>query len=160
MNSPQPCILGIDPGLSGGIAFLSPFDGRMTAEDTPVAGSVIDAANMAERIRQFAPTQAVIELVGAMPGQGVTSMFTFGRAFGTAIGIVQTLQIPIEFVSPARWKKHFRLPSDKEAARRKAIELYPSSAGSFSRKKDHGRAEATLLARYGADLLLNIGRAA
>lgn len=148
-------ILAVDPGLSGAIAFYAPdAPDLVTAEDVPVVAGEIDAVTLAARIRQMAPTMAIIELVGARPGQGVTSMFKFGRAFGTVIGVIGTLQLPIHYVSPQRWKKHFRLSAEKEDARREAIRLFPASAAQFLRKKDHGRAEAALLARFGADTLL------
>ena len=151
---PVDYILGIDPGLSGAMAFLACADyGMVTAEDAPVAGDAINAALMADRIMQLRPTVCVIELVGAMPGQGVSSMFKFGRAFGTAIGIVAALDIPIHYVTPAKWKAHFRLPKDKDAARQRAINFWPASADRFTRKKDAGRAEAALIARYGLETL-------
>lgn len=149
------CVLGIDPGLSGAIAFYAPdAPATVTAEDMPIVAGEVDAVTLATRIRQMAPTMAIIELVGARPGQGVTSMFKFGRAFGTAIGVISALQIPIHYSSPLRWKKHFRLTTDKEQSRREAIRIFPASASQFSRKKDHGRAEAALMARYAADTIL------
>ena len=147
------CILGVDPGLSGALAFYFPASpSHIVAEDIPVAGGAIDAATLAQRIAQMRPTMAVIELVGAMPKQGVSSTFKFGRAFGTVIGVVAALGIPTHFVAPTRWKRHFRLNANKDDARALALRLWPT-AECFSRKKDHGRGEASLLARYGAETL-------
>lgn len=147
-------ILGVDPGLSGAIAFLSPsYMDLVKVDDMPVAGDAVNAAYLADRIMQMRPDAAIIELVGAMPGQGVSSMFKFGRAFGTVIGIVQALDIPLHFVTPAKWKAHYRIPKDKDAARALAIRYWPGKAKDLSRKKDAGRAEAALLARYAAETL-------
>lgn len=154
MTVPEHCILGIDPGLSGAVAFYFPSRPTLIAsDDVPVAGDEVDAATLAQRIRQIAPTVAVIENVHAMPKQGVVSMFRFGRAFGAVLGVVAALGIPAHLVAPGRWKRHFRLASDKEDSRALALRLWPTSE-QFSRKRDHGRAEAALLARYGGEVLL------
>lgn len=145
-------ILGIDPGLSGAMAFLPlTLPSLVTVDDLAVAGDALDAASIADRIAQMRPDIAVIEQVGAMPKQGVSSTFKFGRAYGTVIGIVGALDIPIHYVTPSRWKKHFRLPAEKEAARALALRLWPGTADRFSRKKDAGRAEAALIARFAAE---------
>ena len=68
-------------------------------------------------------------------------------------GVVASLAIPTHMVTPGRWKKHFRLDADKEKARALAIRLWPSSEH-FERKKDHGRAEAALIARFGAETII------
>lgn len=149
----ETCILGIDPGASGAISFYFPSRPELiAAEDVPTVAGEVDAADLARRIRQMDPALAIIEQVGALPKQGVSSTFKFGMAYGTVRGVVAALAIPTHLVSPVRWKKHFRLDSDKEKARALAIRLWPSSAH-FGRKKDHGRAEAALLARYAAEVL-------
>jgi len=148
------CILGVDPGVSGAIAFYWPeAQHRVIAEDAPTAFGLIDAVTLADRIRQLKPDLAIIESVGAMPGQGVSSTFKFGRAVGTVDGILSTLVIPRRFVTPTVWKRHWRLDKDKEKSRALAIQLFPSCANHFARKKDHNRAEAALIARYGAEVL-------
>ena len=91
----------------------------------------------------------VVEQVNAMPGQGVTSMFNFGQTFGAIKGICAALELPIFFVRPAKWKKHFELiNSSKDASRTKAIEMYPSIAAKLSKKKDVNKSDAILIARY------------
>ena len=105
---------------------------------------------LAKRIREMQPAVAVIEQVGAMPKQGVSSTFKFGASFGLVRGVVLALGVPLHHVTPGVWKKHFRLNSDKEKARALALRFWPASEH-FSRKKDHGRAEAALIARYGAE---------
>lgn len=148
------CILGVDPGISGAVAFYWPHaPDRVVAEDFPTVAGRIDAITLTGRIRQLRPELAILEAVGAMPGQGVSSTFKFGVAYGTALGILASLCIPVRFVSPTVWKKHWRLDRDKEKSRALAIQLFPTCAGHFARKKDHNRAEAALIARYGAEVI-------
>jgi hypothetical protein len=157
-NLPEKCILAIDPGLSGAAAWFFPAHPELiSAEDLPVAGHEIDAAALRRRIDQMRPDVAIIEQVAARPGQGVSSMFRFGQAYGTVIGVIAGAGIPLYRTSPSRWKKHYHLDSDKEAARALAIRLWPSSAH-FGLKKHHGRAEAALLARYAAETLVGGGQ--
>lgn len=153
--SDNPCILGIDPGVSGAIAFYFPdHPGAVAAEDVPTVDGEIDAATLARRIEQMRPDLAIVERVGAMPKQGVASTFKFGAAYGAVLGVIGALKVPSHLVAPTRWKKHFRLSSEKEEARALALRLWPARAELFERKKDHGRAEAALLARYGAEAAL------
>lgn len=142
------CLMGCDPGLTGAIAFYFPSaPDRIAVEDMPVAGEHIDPAELARRIRIMAPAVAIIERVGAMPKQGVSSTFKFGTGYGMVQGVVAALGIETRFVTPGVWKKHFRLPAEKEMARALAIQLWPS-CDNLGRKKDAGRAEAALIARY------------
>ena len=90
---------------------------------------------------------AVVEEVGAMPGQGVTSMFNFGYSAGIIAGVVAGLQLPIVMYRPAVWKRQAGVPADKGAARQMAQRYWPGSRA-FDRVKDDGRAEAALLARW------------
>lgn len=147
------CILGIDPGLSGAAAFYFPAaPDRVAVYDMPVVAKSIDAASLARRIEQMRPDLAIVENVGARPGQGVSSMFRFGVAHGAVLGALAALNVPTHLVSPTSWKRHFKLDSDKEAARALAIRLWPA-CDHFGRKKDHGRAEAALIARWAAETL-------
>jgi crossover junction endodeoxyribonuclease RuvC len=145
------CIMGVDPGLSGAVAFYWPSQGRLIVEDMPAVASQVDTANLAALIGQHGPDAAIIELVGAMPKQGVSSTFKFGVSYGAVRGVLSALGVPYRLIAPSKWKRHFTLPSDKEEARARALQLWPVENDRFSRKKDHGRAEAALLARYGAD---------
>lgn len=155
------CILGLDPGVSGAIAFFfCDAPDRVAVEDVPVVAGEISAHLLADRIKTFGPSIAMVERVSAMPGQGVSSMFNFGVSFGQARGVIGALNIPLHYVTPARWKKHFRISADKDAAREAAIRLFPSCSASFARKKDHGRAEAALIARYAFETLFPASAAA
>jgi crossover junction endodeoxyribonuclease RuvC len=78
-------------------------------------------------------------------------MFAFGESFGVIRGVVSALGMPLELVTPATWKRRFGLiGAEKDAARTKATELYPGII--LARKKDVGRADALLIARYGLEL--------
>ena len=144
------CIMGIDPGISGAVAFYFP-DQRagISAYDVPIVGKEINASALHDLIHQYAPDLAVIEIVHSMPKQGVASSFNFGMSYGIAKGVVGSLHIPTINVAPTKWKKHFGLTAYKEQARALAISTWPFSEH-FRRKKDNGRAEAALLALYGA----------
>lgn len=154
------CILGVDPGLSGALAFYFP-DGPhlIAAEDMPVAGGEVDVATLAARLRQMAPTVAIVEQVHTMPKQGIASSGKFMLAYGMVRGLVTGMGIPTHLVPPRRWKGHFHLDSNKDKSRALALRYWPTSTA-FARKKDDGRAEAALLARYGAEVLLAEARPA
>ena len=150
-------IIGIDPGLSGGIAILDDlkifdlFDMPIMAEGKKNKNQLNSAqlVNIIKKNIISGSTSVIVEQVGAMPGQGVTSMFNFGQTFGAIKGICASLNLPIFFVRPAKWKKHFDLiNSSKDASRTKVIEMYPSISERLSKKKDVNKADAILIARY------------
>lgn len=149
-------ILGIDPGgVSGGWAVLDEFGKIISTGELPVAGTgaqrVISGQLFAAVVERFTPARACIERVGPMPKQGTASTFKFGRGLGVVEGVIGGAMIPVDYVSPAVWKRHFGLGADKEQSRQKAIETWPESAAlHFARVKDHGRAEASLIALWAA----------
>ena len=151
-------IIGIDPGISGAISVL---ENKKILEvyDTPtmIEGKKnkrqINSAQVTniikERLNNEKEVIVVVEQVNAMPGQGVTSMFNFGQSFGVIKGICAALSLPIYFVRPSKWKKHFNLiKTNKDASRTKVIEVYPEISSKLSRKKDSNKADAILIARY------------
>lgn len=147
------CILGVDPGASGAVSFYFPdIPNKIGVVDFPLVDGEINCSALADIIRGYAPDLCVIELVSAMPKQGVSSTFKFGCAYGMVRGVVATLGIPQYYVTPAKWKRFYGLSAEKEKARELAVSLWPA-ADAFRRKKDHGRAEAALLAKYGAEAL-------
>jgi len=146
---PAVCICGVDPGLSGAIAFYFPCaPDRVAAEDMPTVAGQIDSATLAGRIAQMRPDVAIVERVSARPGQGVSSTFKFGASYGAVIAILAALQVRTVLVPPGVWKKHFRLSADKEASRALALRTFAKTPEHFARKKDHGRAEAALMAAW------------
>ena len=156
-------IIGIDPGLSGGIAILDDLK-IFDIYDMPIMSegkknkNQLNSAQLVNIIKKNiisnGDTFLIVEQVSAMPGQGVTSMFNFGQTFGSIKGICAALNLPIFFVRPAKWKKHFDLiNSSKDASRTKVIEMYPSISPRLSKKKDVNKADAILIDRYFRDCL-------
>ena len=153
---PRP-VLGIDPGLSGAFALFTPTTGALVVFDMPTftlsrGGKTKrdpDATELARLVDAAGPiAHAFVESVGAMPGQGVSSVF----AFGLALGILAANFIPLTMVAPVKWKRALGVPAEKDGARARASQLMPAHAGLWSRCKDDGRAEAALIAYYGATL--------
>ena len=92
-----------------------------------------------------------------MPRQGVASGFKYGRAVGAIEAALALCAIPTEIIEPAVWKRYWHLPGkDKEAARQKALQLFPGAHAMLARKRDHGRAEAMLIALYGASQQMRV----
>jgi crossover junction endodeoxyribonuclease RuvC len=148
----------MDPGIKGALSFLhTQAPERTSVYDVPIAGGEINVPGLADLIRSYAPDVAFLERAGARPGQGVVSMFNFGRSYGEVRGAIGALQIPLHFVTPQRWKKHFGLTSDKDQSRMLAIRLFPAVADHFKLKKHDGRAEAALIGLYGAQTLHLLG---
>jgi crossover junction endodeoxyribonuclease RuvC len=155
-------VAGIDPGKTGALAILYPD--AVTFLDVPrieLRGkdkpAWLDWYTGWSNALEFACVDLiVIEDVSARPGQGVTSMFTFGRSLGYAHAIAAGVRPRprIEFVTPAVWKgKLGLLNSGKGASREKCRSIYPSTAHYLQRVKDDGRAEAALIAHYGKTFL-------
>lgn len=142
-------VLGIDPGSrSGAFAVIDTKRKAYIVGDIPTTKDGVNAAEFARIVSMCKPTHAVCERVGPMPLQGVSSVWSFARAYGTILGVLAALEVPVELYTPPTWKKHYKLPGkEKERARQKAIELFPSVSG-LHRKMDHGRAEALLLANF------------
>lgn len=148
-------VYGIDPGFSGAIAELHP-NGTLYVHDMPTVpgqkGKV--ELNMHALFDLLdSPTAATVwlEKVGARPGQGVSSMFRFGQQLGALEMATAGHGHQLRYVTPASWKKHFGLVADKGAARSIAMQRFPKHAQLFARVKDDGRAEAALIALYGAE---------
>ena len=146
--------LGIDPGLSGTLAAVEMVNGvpvLIDAIDMPSTGTGakarVDIIAAAQWIAKHAPSTAYVERAQAFPGQGASSGFSYGRAVGAIEAVVAPCSIPMILVEAATWKKRLRLPGkDKEAARQKALQLFPAQHALLARKKDHGRADAALIA--------------
>ena len=159
-------IIGIDPGLSGGIAVLennkvlSIFDMPVMSEGKKNKRQLNSAQLvklLKDNVSKSEEISVVVEQVNAMPGQGVTSMFNFGQTFGAIKGICAALGWPIFFVRPSKWKKHFELiNSSKDSSRTKAIEMYPSLSNDLAKKKDVNKSDAILIARFYSETRLKV----
>lgn len=142
---------GIDPGKDGAMAILG-------YRKTPIIVP-FDVTLYSSWLREFDPgaTEQVIEAfcvvehVNAMPGQGVTSCFSFGQNFGFILGLLTAFRIPYELVRPQKWKKEFSCTSDKNTSIEVAQRLFPGVDLRRTPKctKPHdGVCEALLLAEF------------
>jgi crossover junction endodeoxyribonuclease RuvC len=134
-------IIGIDPGKSGGIAYS--VDGVFQA--WPMPRTEHDIARLLNDMHFKGETHCFIEKVHAMPGQGVTSMFTFGRGYGFLRGCLTALKVPFEEVPPKTWQKALGCLSkgDKHVPRGKAQQLFPGHKITLK------TADAYLICEYG-----------
>lgn len=135
--------IGIDPGKAGAMAIL---DGDSYFVTKFEQGEYISA------LLGVDPKQSIVclEHVHAMPGQGVTSMFSFGQNLGWIQGVLETLGIPYELVTPQKWKREFSI-SDKNGSVSVCKRLFPYidlRRTERCRKDDDGIAEAVLMAEY------------
>lgn len=157
-------ILGIDVGLTGAVAVLNDFGMAIEVFDLPVMANgkqgarvkqQVNAGELARMLKfreagRLGESIAYVEEQRAMPDQGVASVFSLGFSFGTVCAVLASIGLPFVLVTSAQWKKHFALAgADKDAARTLAIREFAVLAASLARKKDHNRAEALLLAKYG-----------
>lgn len=157
-----PIVCGIDPGLSGGIAFISDA-GFLRGVRMPLIvdkysaakKKIVDGTALYELLIDSAPSVIVVERVHAMPGQGVSSMFRFGQAFGQALALATVSAIEVVQVTPQTWKKHFGLKgSNKSDSLRVAADIFKTTGLLWGCKADNGIAEAALMARWYLDQML------
>lgn len=148
-------ILGVDPGLGGALAF---YDGNeLLIYDMPTFNierngkkkRQIDILRLQGIFKLYKVDHAYLENVNAMPGQGVSSMFQMGRGFGQIEASIMACEFPLTYITPQKWKKDMAVPKDKDGARQRASQLLPQFAHNWDRKKDDGRAEASIIALYG-----------
>jgi crossover junction endodeoxyribonuclease RuvC len=151
-------VIGIDPGLSGAVAVINGTDSlrvfdmpTMTIDRNGKAKRQVSASELAEMIYVMKSDDCHVycERVGAMAGQGVTSVFSFGRSFGMIEGILAAFKLQVTYVAPATWTKGIGRAPGKDASRARAMELFPNNQSDFKRVKDDGRADAALIAAWG-----------
>jgi crossover junction endodeoxyribonuclease RuvC len=146
-------VLGVDPGLSGALAVVEMINGvpvLLDVCDMPSSGTGakarVDIIAAAQWIAKHAPSMVYVERAQAFPGQGASSGFSYGRAVGAIEAVIALCSIPMILVEASIWKRRLHLPGkDKEAARQKALQLFPAQHALLARKKDHNRAEAALI---------------
>ena len=151
--------IGIDPGVTGAIAWLAEDGNYVEVVDMPIIEasvgtgrkySMINGSALTHILKRHVVRQAFVERVHAMPKNknGVIAAFSMGQSFGTILTALGAAGIGCELVTPRQWKKEIGVKTkDKEVARAQAIRHYP--AAPLGRKKDHSRAEALLIARWG-----------
>jgi crossover junction endodeoxyribonuclease RuvC len=150
-------ILGVDPGCSGALVVISTTGKFVAAMLMPVVtsgkNSRVNGAAVAAFLHEYEIRHAYIEKVGSMPQQGVASTFTFGHAAGLVEGVVAGAGIPYTHITPQAWKKAARLMGqDKDAARSRAIQLYPQLRILDTKAKGQAFSDALLIARAGFGL--------
>lgn len=149
--------IGIDPGLTGAVAILQE-NAPPIVHDMPTmaygksaqVGRALDCAALAAILYPFSRLgfgDVFVERVGAFPGQGVSSTFSLGMSYWGAVGVARALEFPVHLVEPRTWKSFFQLDADKAKSLTLARSLYPGVG--LKLKRDHNRAEALLIARYG-----------
>ena len=142
-------VVGIDPGVTGAMAMHT--DGRLTdIDDLPVYDGRTDGAGLAQLLGTLMPDIVYLEHTQPMPRNGVIASFSLGMNSGIIIGVLGSMSYPFVRVRPVAWKQKMSvLHKDKNAVRGIVRELYPEHHAMFSRVKDHNRAEAVLISRYG-----------
>lgn len=142
--------IGIDPGKKGGIACIDTESGiRYTEPYSDKA--LIDLCRDESWRGNTNHIVCCLEKVGAMPGQGVVSMFSFGQSVGYIKGVLESFGIPYQEITPQKWKKEFGLNSEKAASSEVCNRLFPgiSLLATERCKKPHdGMTEALLMAEY------------
>jgi len=149
-------IIGIDPGIEPAIAAVD-NDGRLLGcMRIQKVGNEMNISGFQKYIQSFCSIEkhqhVYIEKAQAMPGQGVVSMFNYGKSFGTILGVLTAMGIPYTLVAPQTWKKTMLADmdrSDKNSSRLRAMQLWPDKAEFFKRKSDQHIAEAALIAEHG-----------
>lgn len=142
--------IGIDPGKSGAFAVIDgPNREAFAWGDTEFAAFMAQYSDAARARRAY--IVAAVEKVGAMPGQGVTSMFNFGKSAGFIEGVLTAVGIPFQLVTPRKWKTDFGLDSDKAKSIAVCKQLFPGVnllATPRCFRESDGMAEALLIAEY------------
>lgn len=157
-------IIGLDPGVSGAVGVLTESGHFVEVFDMPTIiankssnRQMVNAYELANLIRAQlvnapADVVAITEGVNAMPDQGVSSSFAFGKSYGILLGVLAALGVSTHIVSPRKWKGFFALGHEKDQSRELAQRMWPTAP--LALKKHHGRAEALLLCKFYADTIL------
>jgi crossover junction endodeoxyribonuclease RuvC len=150
-------VIGIDPGFSGAIVVLK--NGVPThCEDMPVIDDgkrkELNGNKVREILLKHYPSHVFLEKAQAMPGQGISGTGRYLTSYGIIRGILIGLGISYTLVSPITWRKKIMvdMPKEKGASIIRAQQLFPNLE--LTRKKDHGKAEAVLIALYGLKYVL------
>lgn len=159
-------IAGIDPGVSGSIALYDiERKALLCFLDIPVVKikvgrtektriNVAELVDVAREVAVFYPELVVIEDVGGITGQSASAGFSFGFTTGALHAAIAAQKLPIQTVHPLKWKRALSVPASKDGARHIAARLFPAAASQLARVKDDGKAEALLIALYGARHML------
>ena len=154
-------IYGCDPGFTGAIALYWTDSGKLEVHDMPVmknpkGKTIINLHSLLDVLKNEADEKCMclLELVQSRPGQNSSAVFRFGQGFGQLQMAVAANKLPVQYVTPAKWKKYFGLSKDKNASRAMAMDRFPREAELFKLAKFDGRAEAALLCLYAAETMV------
>jgi hypothetical protein len=166
-------IIGIDPGIAGGAYAVYNFRTKKLVDvkrlpllELPnvlrkshkLGKQTINLEEFCLGMRRYARDAvcAVVEIVHSMPGQGVSSTFRFGEAYGQIVGVLTALGVTVAGVEPSVWKSLLNLASfNKEESRVLASKEFSGMSWAWRLKKDHNLAEAALIAKFGERLIVN-----
>jgi hypothetical protein len=151
-------ILGIDPGISGALAWLDDSGEIVAVEDMPTVSvkkgrgerNVVCPQVLADLVWQYekGTRVACVEQVGTRPKEGPVGAFSFGRSMGVVEGVLAGATIRLQYVSPRVWVPAMGIRGGKDESRAIAMRRWPKQSKLFSRKKDDGRSDAALIALY------------
>ena len=154
-------IYGCDPGFTGAIALYWTDTGKLEVHDMPImqnpkGKAIINLHSLLDVLKNEADEKCMclLELVNSRPGQNSSSVFRFGQGFGQLQMAVAANKLPVQYVTPAKWKKYFGLSKDKNASRAMAMDRFPKQAELFKLAKFDGRGEAALLCLYAAETMV------
>ena len=148
-------VLGIDPGSSGGLAIIKKSNNTLPQiilalrmpTVTIYGKKIIDTKKIATELQSHPIDVSIIEKVHAMPRQGVTSSFQFGRSFGALESLTYLLAKRVDYVAPVVWKKYLGVGSSKQDS----LDMARLKFGDnpiWEKKSNDGIAEASLLTLY------------
>ncbi|MEC8099948.1 MAG: hypothetical protein VX089_01905 [Pseudomonadota bacterium] len=148
-------IMGIDPGTSGGISIVETKQDKLPqiifCIKMPIISmygkKIVDSKTIYDSIKSFEVDLSIIEKVHAMPRQGVTSSFQFGRSFGSLETLAYLLSKRVDYVAPVVWKKYLGVGSSKKDS----LDMARLKFGVnkiWDKKTNDGIAEASLLILY------------
>lgn len=148
-------VLGVDPGKTGALVLTG--GGKVLAcMDMPVfqvknsKAWFIDGEKVVWFVAEHQPHEVFVEMVSSRPGQGVSTSFQFGNAYGGVVAAISSVMRP-KLVAPAQWKRQFGLVGTvKDATRQWCLTHHPDAYQMFKLKKHGGRADATMISHFGA----------
>lgn len=143
--------IGIDPGASGGIGVI--IETAYNGTDVSVTSFALPYSDeiMVDTFTSYPDAKVMVEQVHAMPGNGSTSMFNFGKAFGFILGVLAAYKVPYQMVPPTKWKREFSVTADKKTSIACCKRLFPTvelRRNAHCRTDHDGMAEALLIAEY------------
>lgn len=151
-------ILAIDPGTTGCLVMLDDDKQIQCYMHMPVIKigkqKRVNGAAVSAFIAKHNPKHCYLERVASMPGQGVSSTFTFGHSAGLVEGVVVGAGVPITLVTPQQWKKYHGLTGkEKDAPRSRCVQLYPNCREFDLKQKGQALGDAVLIGLYGMEAL-------